>query len=259
MRPGTWLAAAVIVIVACVCGAEAQTPRPDLVEYSDGRLTVSVTAMPLDRLIAEIAAATSVVVRGSVTTRAVTIDFTRIKLADGLTRIFGAESFMLTYADGQPRTMTLLGQGTGGTMPSSPAVALGAPTPKPPLADEEEKAAILQRPVTLSGPLSNALGTRAPIGSVLHATVQQGDADARAGARDAVLGAMVSDPEIATAYLSTLTPVADAVLADMLRTSSGADGAAEEWMTALVTRAPNEALRQKAAAVLAVLQATPER
>jgi len=88
---------------------------------------------------------------------------------------------------------------------------------------------------------------------VLHAAVQEHDPAARAAARDAALGALTVDPEVEAAYLSTLAPVDDAVLAKILR-ASAAEGAAEEWMAALVARAPSAELRAKAAAVLTALQ-----
>ena len=58
--------------------------RPDVIRYEGGRLTVRVTDMPLDRLLAEIAAVTHATVRGTVEPRPVAIDFKDASLADGL-------------------------------------------------------------------------------------------------------------------------------------------------------------------------------
>ena len=148
--------------------------------------------------------------------------------------------------------IAMLASGTEGAG-ASPA-AQATPTPRPPLAEEEDQAVVLQRPVTIFGPLAQTLGAeQAPIGRVLHAAVQERSPGTREAAREAALDAMRGDPAIEAAYLSTLVPVEDGVLAQILR-SSGPDDAATEWMAALASRAPSEALRAKAAAVLVILQ-----
>jgi hypothetical protein len=244
-----------VVAISLVAGvlasaAHAEAPAPDVVRYEGGRLTLSVTEAPLDRVLGEIAAVTHATVRGTVGSRPLSIDFKDVPLSDGLARIFGAESFMLTYAgDGTLRTITMLGKGEA--PPPSP---LATRTPRPPLAEEEDQAAILRRPVTVTGPLATAVGRKdAPIGRVLHAALQERRASVRAAAREAALAAFVRDPEVEAAYLSTLTPVDDAVLAKILR-AAGPEGAAEEWMTMLAERAPSAALRAKATAVLGALR-----
>ncbi len=232
--------------------AATPTPTPGVVRYEAGRLTVSVVDVPLDRLLAEIAAATHATVRGSVAARPVSIDLSRVPLADGLARIFGAESFMLTYAgDGSLRTIDMLGKGA----PVSPSPdTTPSPSPRPPLAAEEDQAAVLQRPVTVTGGLAKAVGAAHPsIGRVLHAVVQERDAATRAAARDAALAAFARDPEVEAAYLSTLLPVDDAVLVRILQANAGDPRSVAEWMTALAARAPSAALRAKAAAVLEAL------
>ena len=160
-----------------------------------------------------------------------------------------AESFMLTYGgDGAIRTIELLARSE--VQPSSRPSS----TARPPLAEEETQAVVLQRTVEVSGPLARALASATPaMGRVLHAVTLEKQASVRAAAREAALTAFAGDPEIEAAYLSTLVAVDDAALARMLRAAS-IDGSAEEWMKALSTRAPSVALREKAAAVLSVLQ-----
>jgi hypothetical protein len=229
-----------------------ETTAPDVVKYDAGRLTVHVDGMPLNRLLGEIVAVTHATVRGTVAARPVTMDFRELPLSDGLTRIFGAESFMLTYAgDGTVRLIEVLGAGPA-IVPVATGRPITTPTPRSPLADAEEQAIVLQRLVIVSGPLAEALGgEQAPVGQVLHAAVQARDPAARAAARETALGA-IADPAVETAYLSTLTPVDDATLATILR-AMNAEGA-QEWMTALAARAPSAELRAKAAAVLAALR-----
>ena len=239
-----------VVTVACSVGvALAADAPPEIVRYEHDRLTVRATDVPLDRLMAEIAAVTHVAMRGTVAPRPVSIDCEGVSLSEGLTRILGAESFMLTYgSDGALRTIDVLARGSAPA--PSPAVS---PSPRPPLAAEQEQATILQRRVPVSGRLAAALGSDQPaIGRVLHAVLQERRPATRAAAREAALAAFARDPEIEAAYLSTLAPVDDAVLARVLGGPAAA-GSLEEWMTALATRAPSAGLRAKAAAVLAAL------
>lgn len=247
--PGSMLA-----VLGLACGAAVQvlaapTPAPDAVRWADGRLSVRATDASLDRVLAEIAAATGATVRGEVDARRVTIDFRALAPADGLARILGAESFMLTYAaDGSLRTIELLARG-------APVTPIPVPSPRRPLADAEDQAVVLQRPVAVAGPLAAAVGgDEAPIGRVLHAVIMEPDPATRAAARTVVLSAFVEDPTVEAAYLSTLEPVADPVLARILQASAADPRSVEEWMGVLAAGAPSAALRAKAAAVLAVLR-----
>ena len=230
--------------------AASATPVPHTVRYEDGRLTVRVADLPLDRLLAEIAAVTHAKVRGSIDARPVSFDFTNLPIFEGLARIFGAESFMLTRArDGTLRTIDMLGKGA--SVPAPRATA----SPRPPLADEEAQAAVLQRSVAVSGALADAVGgTDAPVGRVLHAAIMDRDPTVRAAAQETELAAFARHPEIEAAYLSTLQPVDDTVLARIFQGSAGDPGSVGEWMALLAARAPSPALRAKAASVLTALQ-----
>jgi hypothetical protein len=230
-----------------------ETTGTDVVRYDAGHLTVHVDGMPLDRLLGEIVALTHATVRGSVASRPVTMDFKDLPLSDGLTRIFGSESFMLTYAgDGTVRLIEVLGSGPAFVPVPTPR-GITTPTPRPALSEEERQAEVLQQLVVVQGPLADALGgAQAPVGRVLYATVQERDPAVRAAARDAALGAILADPAVEAAYLSTLTPVDDAALAKIMSAMS-TDGA-QEWMGVVAARAPSAELRAKAAAVLAAMK-----
>lgn len=235
--------------------AGAADPAADVVRYEDGRLTVRATDAPIDRLLGQIAAVTGATMRGAMPSRTASFDFTAVPLSDGLTRILGAESFMLTYgADGTIRTIDLLARGTAPPPSPRPSGAARAP-----LADEEAQAVLLQQPVAVSGPLRRALGSSTPaVGRVLHAVTLEHRTNVRAAAREVALAAFVRDAAIEAAYLSTLVPVDDATLARMLR-ATAVEGAAEEWMAMLAARAPSPALRAKATAVLAALKESTAR
>ncbi len=230
------------------------TPQAsERIRYEGDRLTVRATEVPLDRLLAEIAAVTKVTIRGTAPARPVSVDFQSVPIREGLLRIFGEESFMLTYgSDGTLRAIDLLGRGDA--VGPSPVAGV-SPSPRPPLAKEEEQAAILRRPIRMEGALADALGTEEPaLGQVLHAVLGQTDGALRAEAREQTLAAFARDPEAEAAYLSTLEPVDDEVLANMLRSMAAEPGAAEEWMATLASGARSAGLRAKAAAVHAIMQ-----
>jgi hypothetical protein len=249
-----------LLMLGSAAGAGAAGPTPavtpqgsERIQYEGDRLTVRATDVPLDRLLAEIAAVTRVTIRGTAPSRPVSVDFQSVPVREGLLRIFGEESFMLRYgSDGALRAIDLLGRGDAvGTVP----VAGISPSPRPPLAKEEEQAAILRRPIKMEGALADALGTEEPaLGQVLHAVLGQTDGALRAEAREQTLAAFARDPEAEAAYLSTLEPVDDETLATMLRNMAAEPGAAEEWMALLASRSLSPGLRAKAAAVQAIMQ-----
>jgi hypothetical protein len=236
--------------------AEAADPAAPIVRYDEDRLSVRVVEMPLAELLDRFADASGAAIRGTVPDRRVTATLDAVPLAEALTTLLGAHSFMLTYGSGGTlRTVELLATGMA-VSPSPVATPEASATPGP-LAEEEAQAKILQRTVRVSGALARAVESEQPsIGRLLHAAVRERRAGVRAEAREVLLTTLADDPDAEAAYLSTLTPVDDAVLAKILRTSSADDGA-EAWMAALATRARSEELRRKAAAVLALLQQPP--
>jgi hypothetical protein len=234
--------------------AQATPDGPDVVEYRDDRLTVRVTAGPLARVLSEIARASGAEVRGAVPAREVTATLDRVPLSEALATLLGEQSFVLRYgSDGALRAIELLGVGPS----ASPLTASPTPTASPaPLVEEEAQAAILQRPVPVSGALARAVGTQTPsAGRLLHAALGEERVTVRADAREALLAAFTADPEIEAAYLSTLRPVDDRALATIMRGSARGKGA-EDLMATFAARAPSPELRAKAAAVLEELRRT---
>ncbi len=246
------LTVSLLVLRPAALGAE---PTAAEVRLERGRLTLRVAEMPLAELLAELERQSGATIRGAVPARTVTADLSDVPLAEALDTLLGKESFMLTYGgDGSVRAIALL---AAGTAPAPPPPSAPSPAATPggtvPLAEEQRQATVLQRPVTVSPALAQAVGEEQPsVGRLLHAAVGERRAGLRAEARDAVLATFARDPETEAAYLSTLRPVADSVLANMMRTRS-IEGSAEEWFTAVATRAHSEELKEKAAAVLDAL------
>jgi hypothetical protein len=184
-----------LVLVLAAEAALAAEATPPVVRYEQDRLTVRVTDMPLDRLLAEIAAVTHATIRGDAPSRTGSFDFTAVSLREGLTHVLGAESFMLTYAsDGTLRAIELLGKGVPVAM---------APSPRPsgsPRAEEEPPADVLQRRIAIPPALAKKIGSEtAPIGRVLRAAVHERDASLRAAAQETALDALRNDPELEAA------------------------------------------------------------
>ncbi len=232
--------------------AGAEEAADHLIGYEQGRLTVRVTDMPLDRLIDEIASATRATIRGGRPTRTVTFDFTARPVREALATVLSGESFVLKYgADGEIRRIELLGRGEALPTPTPVSTA-----PSPAAQGDVGAPPALQRKVEAINPLARAVGTTTPpIGRVLEVVTDQRPG-VRNSAREVALAAFASDPEIEEAYLATLIAVDDAVLARKLR-NTAAVGAAEAWLGALASRAPSPELRAKATAMLAALNKLP--
>ena len=246
---GAALALLVLTASAPAWSAESQPA----VRYADGSLTVHVDHMPVGEVLRRIAEATGAEVRGDAPAGDVTLAIDNVPLTVALDTMLGKHSFMLTYgAKGALRSIELLGAG----VPMAPVPAAASP-PAPPLAAEEAQAATLQRNVPAWGSLIGAFGDEPlTVGRLLHAVVSDQRSDVRAAARESILDAFVASPEVEAAYLSTLTPVDDTTLASILRASS--DGtSAEEWLSALISRARSPELKKKAASVLTALRTPP--
>jgi len=260
MGRGIRLATEVVVLLALLAGppVSADDAQPP-VRYVDGRLTLRVERAPIADVLRRIGDATGAVVRGDIPFGEVTVALENVPLSVALDTMLGSHSFMLTYgAHGALRSIDLLGAGPAITpapaaTPAAGAVAVAAR----PLAAEEAQAGILQREVPAWGDLKGAFGTETiTVGRLLHAVTDDQRPEVRAAARESILDTFLQSPEVEAAYLSTLAPVDDATLANMLR-GRNVDGVAEDWFAAVAMRARSPELKQKAAAVLQALRSPP--
>ena len=246
---------ALALLGSCVAMAE----EPPTVRYDAGRVSVQAASVPVSAILDELARQSGASLRGTAPATPVTTDFTGLSLPEALGRLLGDGSFVLHYEGSRLRAIELLAAGaTASPATVSPAPGTPAASRSPRgLVEAERQARVLQRGVPVTGALAKALATSTPsAGALLHTALQSPSAEIRAAARRAILAAFAADAELEDAYLSTLTPVADATLATMLRRMAKGDGA-EALMSALAGGARSAALRVKAAAVLAALRATP--
>lgn len=221
------------------------------VRYADGRLTVHVDHMPVGDVLRRIADATGAALRGDAPAGDVTLAVDNVPITVALDTMLGKHSFMLTYgAKGALRSIELLGAGV-------PMAPMPAATAQKPLAAEEAQATVLQHNVPAWGALVGAFGEEPlTVGRLLHAVVNDQRPDVRSAARESLLEAFLASPEVEVAYLSTLTPIDDTTLATMMR-GSGDGASAEEWFSALSSRARSPELKKKASSVLGVLRSPP--
>ena len=242
-------------------GATPDTTTEPIVRYDGKRLSIRATRMPASRVLEAVARETGAAIRGGMPSREVTVRVESLPVAKALTAVVGSDSFMLTYGKhGSLRAITLIGTGQAAAASGAPALPtpiamMPQPTPYAPTT-EQRQAAILNRTFTVSTTLAQALGTIAPTANqIVRGALTSEDADTRGLAREALFTAFTTDPEIESAYLSTLAPVEDKRLATMLR-SMGQPGAAEDLLTALSERASSSELRYKATSVRAVLRSS---
>jgi hypothetical protein len=249
-RRSTFAVAGVLLVAILTAPAVKSAESEPQVRYDDGRLTLRVEQMPIAEVLRRIGDATGATIRGDVPAGDVTVAVEHVPLTVALDTVLGSHSFMVTYgAKGALRSIDLLGAG--------PPVTAPAATVAPPLAAEEAQAATLQHQVPATGALAGAFGAEPlTVGRLLHAVINDQRPDVRAAARESILDAFLGHPELEAAYLSTLTPVEDTTLASLLRASS-VGNSAEDWLSALGTRARTPELKRKAASVLAALRTPP--
>ena len=239
--------------------ALAATPAPpEVLRYERGRLTLHAAGVSLAGVLEAIARVSGAALRGTLPSDDVTATLDDVPLADALTTVLHGRSFMLVYdGGGALRVIELLeaapAVASSPEPPTLPIAATSSPSSGT-LAEEEAQAAVLQRPVAISGTLARALGDeQITTGRLLYAATNEPQSAVRAEAREALLATFAADPAREAAYLSTLTPVANDVLARILR-GSEQDGGAQELMAELASRSRSPELRAKAAAVLQELQ-----
>lgn len=153
-----------------------------LVRYAGGRLSVQLTQVPLDQVMAAVARETGTVVQGELLDlRAVSKRFEDVPLDRALRRLLGRQNFILWYdADGRPIRIELLG------LPEPP------PTKKRPAKPPPTLTTVIGReaPVPLPPSLQSVLGKpRIGLFPLLAAALRQPDAAVRRQARRIVLDA----------------------------------------------------------------------
>ncbi len=221
------------------------SPAPPRVVVHGDRVTATLTAAPLSRVLAEIARQTGAELAGeAIPPRDITADLHRVPLEEALQRLLGARSFTLTYArDGNLKRILI------GGVPSESVAAAAVTTPRPtgpggagatgrsdePQSPDEKKGGPEDfrrvhdflngdSPVPVRGHLAETLGTSlAPFRDVWQAALANEDRRVRAQARRASIRALTADPEVHESWVATTLMAPDDVIVKLLRTAGGLD------------------------------------
>jgi hypothetical protein len=246
---------AAVVAVATARAADAPSGATLTVVVRQDKITAVLEHVPVATVLAAIVEQTGAELRGDVLTpRDVTFALHDASLEDALERILGEQSFTLTYdADGRLKRIVL------GSAAASAAQLLAAPpgAPHPEMNDAVRRVSEFVRgnpTVPVSGRLAAALGTdTSTFQQVLGAAITHGDARVRADARRTAIRALVADPEVRTAFATTIDNLPDATLIKALRTAGKDD--AEQLATALARHGRSPALARRMQRALVQLRA----
>jgi len=243
------------IALACVARSALAVSEPSshVLAYQDDRLSVRLTEVPLEEVMADLEQASGAEVHGTVRpSRDVSAEFYDVPLVEALYRLLGGQNFVLVYGKGEHlRAVELLGG------PQALIRTSAAPGPAPAVAtsgvprDPGGAVAALDGhpPVSVSGRLAQALGTEAATFRQLFDVASHNeDAAVRAEAMRAFIRALDAEPEFRELVLRTLNTMDDFTLTEML--SGLAGNRAEEIAAQIAAHAHGSELRSKARAIL---------
>jgi hypothetical protein len=261
MRGAARLLLGGVVTLALLGGGPARAAEEGdgrMVQYAGDKLTVRLSAVPIEDVLAEIERQTGAEIRGQVRNpRPVSAEFAEVPLADALHRLLGDQNFALIYGSGgQLKALRLLGGPQTGATPR-PAVAVPV-TPAPGAVSPAVLTEMFERhaPVPVQGRLAEALGTSsATFSQLANAALHNEDAVVRNDAVRAAMQALEAEPDLRSAVISAVTGIGDPELGNIVRGIAGER--AEEVVRHVLTAARGSELRIKASAVLQQLRTNP--
>jgi hypothetical protein len=228
-------------------------PR-NVITYRSDRLSVRLTAVPLEEVMTDLGQTTGAAVYGTVREpRDVSAVFDEVPLVEALHRLLGDQNFVVKYGQGgRPRAIKLLGgpqapiKTVATSAPATPAPAASGGPPEP-----SGAVAMLDRhrPVPVSGQLAQALGTdAATFRELFDAASRNEDAAVRAEAMGAFIGALDAEPEFRDPVLRAINTLDDLTLTELLRGLAGSR--AEEIAAQIAARAHVSELSSRAWGIL---------
>jgi len=226
----------------------------NVLTYRNDRLSVRLTAVPLEAVMTDLGQTTGAEVYGTVRqSRDVSAEFDDVPLVEALHRLLGEQNFVVKYGKGSRlRAIKLLGGpqapiktvATSGPTAPAPATS-GGPT------DPGGAVALLEghRPVPVSGQLAQALGAdTATFRELFDAASHNEDAAVRAEAMGAFIGALDAEPEFRGPVLRALDTLDDVALTELLRGLAG--NRAEEIVAQIAAQAHVSELSARAWGIL---------
>lgn len=241
-----------------LAGSSAEETPARVVEYSADKLTVRLSAVPIDEVLSEIERQAGAEIRGQVRNpHPVSAEFRDVPLADALHRLLGDQNFALIYGSGgRLKTLRLLGGPQAAQ--AQPATAAPAVQPAPGGVSTAVLSEMFQRhpPIPIKGRLAQALGTEsAPFPMLADVALHNDDAAVRTEAVRAAVQALEGEPELRAAVISAVGGIGDPDLGNLIRGLAGER--AEEVVRHVLTTARASELRIKASAVLQQLRSNP--
>lgn len=210
---------------------------PKTVTLRGDRLTVQVNDAPLGEVLERIVAPSQADIRGAVQTpRNVTADFVDVPLQDGLTRLLGAQNFLLTYRDdGRLKRLTLLGGPVGET--AGTRVVKTTPEPAPPPATPTTD--FMQRNVPVTGKIRDLVGDdTATLQQLMDLALRQDDPMVRYEALSAGLNGIDGQADLRSRVVSSLQQADDQALESLLRSLAQERATEIAKQVAAITRVP---------------------
>ena len=232
----------------------ADAPSRRALAYRNDRLSVRLTAVPLEEVMADLGQTTGAEVYGTVhQPRDVSAKFDDVPLVEALHRLLGDQNFVVKYGKGgRPRAIKLLG---GPQAPINPVATSAPATPTPVTSggptDSGGAVAMLDghRPVPVSGQLAQALGAdTATFRELFDAASHNENAAVRAEAMGAFIEALDADPEFRGPVLRALDTLDDLTLTELLRGLAGSH--AEEIAAQFAAHAHVSELSSRAWSIL---------
>jgi hypothetical protein len=223
------------------------TPSAPIIEYTDGKLTLDVTKVPVALLLEQISNETGAEIRGSAAEeREVSAHFEDVPLEQALARVLGNENFILIYGrDGEPVELSLLGGPT--EVPPPGMGAVNATDTAPSRAGLTASAALYSMiarhpPVEVSGTLAAKMGrTTVRLPQLLRTVSRENDQGVRGEAMRAFIHAVEADQGI----LQAMSDLDDEGFTTFIRRRAGRRGT--ELALYMAAQATNPKVRSKAA------------
>jgi hypothetical protein len=257
-HPGRGLIHALALLAALGWAAQARAADPapapaKTIALKGDRLTVKVSAVPLDEVLQAIVAPSSGEIRGSVKQpHDVSIDFEEVPVQDGLGRLLGDQNFVLTFREnGTLRSLTLL----GGPQEATSEARIVKPTqPGQPVATATE---MMQRnvPVPAGSKLAQLIGPTATLQELLDISIRQEDASVRVEAMRASMGAIDTQADLKAMVVKSLRDTDDRTLENVIR--GVAQDRAREIVSQIAAITQTPEIRARTTRLLQQMQPTP--
>jgi hypothetical protein len=243
-----------LIAIAAVRAAPGAAPP---IHYADGRVTGELRDADAGEVLREIARQAALEVRGSLAEpRIVTVELVDVPLEQALTRVLGAQSFVLSYRKDRLHGIRLIGGANpDAIMASPPPMDLPAP---PNDYDGEPALVASHAPIAIGGRLARAVGSdRTSFAVVMGVAMRHDDPRVRADALRIGLRALEASPALQTTFLATLDQMTDERLTEWVVRVAGPYASDVARTAARSSRL--DSIKLRAAAIERHLAAAPPR